>query len=184
MKRRELQWVPKLSEKRLKKNGLWLSSGRKTANLRNCFIDREKPWLYQKILQKYRRNGCVANIPGRGRKEILSATAKKDYTLSKEKSTVKRPETCIIDIIRNWKNFSETVRRVIHNAGFHGRTQYESHSLITSIEKETIFCKGTHFKAGIILENTVIFSDESKFNLYRSDGQYKVWRQVGKGTGF
>ncbi|GFU35503.1 uncharacterized protein TNCV_564121 [Trichonephila clavipes] len=32
----------------------------------------------QKILQKYRRTGCVANIPGRGRKEILSAAAKED----------------------------------------------------------------------------------------------------------
>ncbi|GFV41126.1 transposable element Tc1 transposase [Trichonephila clavipes] len=27
---------------------------------------------------------------------------------------------------------------------------------------------------------TLIFSDESKFNIYSSDGQYKVWRQVGK----
>ncbi|GFX11429.1 uncharacterized protein TNCV_2804901 [Trichonephila clavipes] len=63
----------------------------------------------QKILQKYRRSGCVATIPGRGRKEILSATAMRK--ISKENSTVKRPETCIIDIIRNWeKNFRRNCR--------------------------------------------------------------------------
>ncbi|GFQ80544.1 uncharacterized protein TNCT_196651 [Trichonephila clavata] len=31
----------------------------------------------QKILQKYKKTGSVANIPGRGRKEILSTTAKR-----------------------------------------------------------------------------------------------------------
>ncbi|GFW37333.1 uncharacterized protein TNCV_4498241 [Trichonephila clavipes] len=58
----------------------------------------------KKLLQKYRRTGCVANIPRRGRKEILSATARRK--ISKEKSTVKRPEACIIDIRNGGKNFS------------------------------------------------------------------------------
>ncbi|GFV98734.1 uncharacterized protein TNCV_1454201 [Trichonephila clavipes] len=31
----------------------------------------------QKILQKYRRTGCAANIPRKGRKNVLSATAKR-----------------------------------------------------------------------------------------------------------
>ncbi|GFX79647.1 uncharacterized protein TNCV_826351 [Trichonephila clavipes] len=38
---------------------------------------RKSHGCIQKILQKYRRTGCEANIPGRGRKEILSATAKR-----------------------------------------------------------------------------------------------------------
>ncbi|GFW06437.1 hypothetical protein TNCV_2187711 [Trichonephila clavipes] len=57
--------------------------------------------------------------------------------------------------------------------------QYESHSLIASIEKRLSYSK-EHISKPVSFWNTVIFSDESKFNLYRSDGQYKVWRQVGK----
>ncbi|GFY55570.1 uncharacterized protein TNIN_231051 [Trichonephila inaurata madagascariensis] len=40
----------------------------------------------QKILQKYRRTGCVANISGRGSKEILSASAKRKITRSVKKN--------------------------------------------------------------------------------------------------
>ncbi|GFX31428.1 transposable element Tcb2 transposase [Trichonephila clavipes] len=58
--------------------------------------------------------------------------------------------------------------------------QYESHSLIASIEKKRLSFAKEHISKPESFWNTVIFSDESKFNLYRSDGQYKVWRQVGK----
>ncbi|GFR14069.1 uncharacterized protein TNCT_202441 [Trichonephila clavata] len=41
----------------------------------------------QKILQKYKKTGSVANIPGRGRKEILSTySEEEDHSLSKERS--------------------------------------------------------------------------------------------------
>ncbi|GFR18718.1 uncharacterized protein TNCT_163821 [Trichonephila clavata] len=42
----------------------------------------------QKILQKYKKTGSVANIPGRGRKEILSTlySEEEDHLLSKERS--------------------------------------------------------------------------------------------------
>ncbi|GFS95177.1 uncharacterized protein TNCV_2705211 [Trichonephila clavipes] len=78
----------------------------------------------QKILQKYRRSGCVDNIPGRGRKEIFECYCKEeDYTLSREKSTVKRPKLASsISSEIGVKISPKTVRRVLHNAGFHGRT--------------------------------------------------------------
>ncbi|GFX27907.1 hypothetical protein TNCV_3083301 [Trichonephila clavipes] len=52
--------------------------------------------------------------------------------------------------------------------------QYESHSLIASIEKPS-FAKERISKPESYF-GTMSFS----VNLYRSDGQYKVWRQVGK----
>ncbi|GFS80183.1 transposable element Tcb2 transposase [Trichonephila clavipes] len=57
--------------------------------------------------------------------------------------------------------------------------QYENHSLIASIEKRDYLLQRNTFQSRNHF-GTLIFSDESKFNLYRSDGQYKVWRQVGK----
>ncbi|GFR08442.1 uncharacterized protein TNCT_454581 [Trichonephila clavata] len=39
----------------------------------------------QQILQKYKKTGSVANIPGRGRKEILSTTAKRKIIHSVKK---------------------------------------------------------------------------------------------------
>ncbi|GFS76049.1 HTH_Tnp_Tc3_2 domain-containing protein [Trichonephila clavipes] len=110
----------------------------------------------QKILQKYRKTGCVTNIPGRGRKEILSATAKGKIIRSVKKnpllSAPKLASSISSEIGK--KSSAETVRRVLHNAGFHDRTPVRK-PLINCVnrKKETIFCKGTHFKAGIILEH-------------------------------
>ncbi|GFQ67532.1 uncharacterized protein TNCT_383931 [Trichonephila clavata] len=50
----------------------------------------------QKILQKYKKTGSVANIPGRGRKEILSTTAKRKIIHSVKKD----PRTKIYETFR------------------------------------------------------------------------------------
>ncbi|GFX82089.1 uncharacterized protein TNCV_398191 [Trichonephila clavipes] len=78
----------------------------------------------QKILQKYRRTGCVANIPGRGRKEILSATAKRKIIRSVKKNPLLSAPKLASSILSEIgeKISVETIRRVLHNAGFHVRT--------------------------------------------------------------
>ncbi|GFX14180.1 transposable element Tc1 transposase [Trichonephila clavipes] len=156
---------------------------RRQISSRNCFIDREKPWLYQKkILQKYRRTGRVANIPGRGRKEILSATAKGKIIRSVKKNPLLSAPNLASSISSEiWEKISaETVRRVLHNAGFHGRTPVRKPLINCVNRKNRLPFAKEHISKPESFWNTVIFSDESKFNLYRSDGQYKVWRQVGK----
>ncbi|GFU71166.1 transposable element Tc1 transposase [Trichonephila clavipes] len=47
------------------------------------------------------------------------------------------------------------------------------------MDKRVIFAKEHRLKP-ISFWNTVIFSDESKFNLYGSDGRFKIWREAGK----
>ncbi|GFT53627.1 uncharacterized protein TNCV_4986231 [Trichonephila clavipes] len=78
----------------------------------------------QKILKKNHRTGCVANIPGRGRKQILSAAAKMKIILSVKKnpllSAPKHASSISSEIGKNIS--AENVRRVLYNAGFHGRT--------------------------------------------------------------
>ncbi|GFW38124.1 transposable element Tcb1 transposase [Trichonephila clavipes] len=114
---------------------------RRQISSRNCFIDRKSHGCMQKILQKYRTTGCVANIPGRGRKVILSVAAKRKIIRSVKKnpllSAPKLASSVLSEIGK--KISAESVRGVLHNAGFHGRTPVR-----------------------------------------KSDGQYKVWRQVGK----
>ncbi|GFS91018.1 uncharacterized protein TNCV_2120121 [Trichonephila clavipes] len=78
----------------------------------------------QKILQKYKKTGSVANIPGEGRKEILCTTAKrkiihpvkKDPRVSASKLALSLSST-----IRK-KISDETIRRTLHQYGFRGRT--------------------------------------------------------------
>ncbi|XP_055950831.1 uncharacterized protein LOC129984903 [Argiope bruennichi] len=78
----------------------------------------------QKILQKYKKARSVGNIPGRGRKEILTTTAKrkiihsvkKDPRVSASKLALSMSSTI------GKKISDETIRRTLHQYGFHGRT--------------------------------------------------------------
>ncbi|GFX51552.1 transposable element Tc1 transposase [Trichonephila clavipes] len=68
----------------------------------------------------------------------------------------------------------ETIRRTLHQYGFRG-------PLIKYVnrQKRVTFAKEHRLKP-ISFWNTVIFSDESKFNIYGSDGRFKIWRKAGK----
>ncbi|XP_055951595.1 uncharacterized protein LOC129987664 [Argiope bruennichi] len=78
----------------------------------------------QKILQKYKKTGSVANIPGRGRKETVSITVKrkiihsvkKDPRVSASKLALSMSSTI------GKKISDETIRRTLHQYGFHDRT--------------------------------------------------------------
>ncbi|GFV07701.1 transposable element Tcb2 transposase [Trichonephila clavipes] len=78
----------------------------------------------QKILQKYHRTGCVANIPGRERKEILNHIAKRKIIRSVKKNPLLSAPKLASSISSEigGKVSAETVRRVLHKAGFDGRT--------------------------------------------------------------
>lgn len=72
---------------------------------------------------------------------------------------------------------AETVRRVLRNNGYNGRVARKK-PLISEInrQKRLQFVKDYENKDEEFWKN-VIFSDESKFNLFGSDGRQMVWRK-------
>ncbi|GFR25161.1 uncharacterized protein TNCT_255521 [Trichonephila clavata] len=75
----------------------------------------------QKILQKYKKTGSVANIPGRGRKEILSTTVKRKIIHSVKKDprifqiiTINR--NTLRDLQISFHQYSRTLRKVLQLA--------------------------------------------------------------------
>ncbi|GFS93076.1 transposable element Tcb1 transposase [Trichonephila clavipes] len=82
------------------------------------------PGCVQKTLQKYKKTGSVANIPGRGRKEILCTTAKRKIIHSVKKDPrVSASKLALSMSSTIGENISdETIRRTLHQYGFHGRT--------------------------------------------------------------
>ncbi|GFS51667.1 transposable element Tc1 transposase [Trichonephila clavipes] len=136
----------------------------------------------QNILQMYKKTGSVAHIPGRGRKEILSTSAKRKIIHSVKKD----PRVSASKLALSMSSTIEekisdgTIRRTLHQYGFHGRTPIRK-PLIKYVnrQKRVIFAKEHRLKS-ISIWKTAIFSDESKFNLYGSDGRFKIWREAEK----
>ncbi|GFY30457.1 transposable element Tcb2 transposase [Trichonephila clavipes] len=94
-----------------------------------------------------------ANNEGRGRKKIMNfITERRVIHQVKIDSKISAPKIAASTLIPHRLVSAETVRRVLRKAGYNGRVA----------RKKPLI---------------VIFSDESKFNIFGSDGRRMVWRK-------
>lgn len=71
----------------------------------------------------------------------------------------------------------ETVRRVLRKENFNGRVARKKPYISNKNKRLRINYAKEHLNKDIEFWKTVIFSDESKFNLMASDGRVMVWRK-------
>lgn len=72
----------------------------------------------------------------------------------------------------------ETVRNVLRKYGFNGRVARRKPYISKINKAKRLQFAKNHINKDISFWNDVIFTDESKFNLYCSDGRTYVWRKV------
>ncbi|GFR20505.1 uncharacterized protein TNCT_134471 [Trichonephila clavata] len=88
----------------------------------------------QKILQKYKQIGSVANIPGRGRKEIRSTTAKRKIIHSVKKDLRVSASKLALSMSFLYNRGRSQMKQFdvpFTDMGFMAVHQYESHSSST-----------------------------------------------------
>ncbi|GFW07708.1 transposable element Tc1 transposase [Trichonephila clavipes] len=133
----------------------------------------------QKIIGRFKSDELIENKSGRGRKSILSDVAKrkvlKDIKIDPKLSAVKlAAETSRI----MGKSLSaETVRNVIRHAGYSSRVARKKPFISLQNQKKRLEFAKTHQLKTDNFWKKVIFSDESKFNIFGSDGRRTVWRK-------
>ncbi|GFY03911.1 transposable element Tc1 transposase [Trichonephila clavipes] len=132
----------------------------------------------QKIIGRFKSDGLIKNKSGRGRKSILSDVTKrkvlKDIKIDPKLSAVKlAAET---SRIMGRSVSAETVRNVIRHAGYSSRVARKKPFISLQNQKDRLeFAKSHQMKTDNFWKK-VIFSDESKFNIFGSDGRHTVWR--------
>lgn len=130
----------------------------------------------QKIVNNYRYEGTFRNKPGRGRKKILSGIDNR-FICSEIKinpgRNIKNLTTEISNRIK--KNISvETVRRTLCEEGYHSRlARKKPYISKTNREKQLQFAK-TYVNCDNNFWKSVIFSDETKINLFGRDGKKQI----------
>lgn len=133
----------------------------------------------QYVVNKYKYEGRISNKEGRGRKRML--------TERDEKFIVKKininPKAKISDLTKTVSTMierpisEETVKRVLRRRGYNGRISRKK-PFISKVNrnKRFEFAKKYIFK-GPEFWKKVLFSDESKFNIFGSDGRQIAWRK-------
>ena len=134
----------------------------------------------QYIIEKYKKTKCIINLSGRGRKRkttsavdrIIQRKIKTDRrkSASKVKNEVENELGVVIH--------TNTVRNRLHDIGLNGRIARKK-PYVNKInrEKRIAYAKKMMEKPFDYWKN-VLWSDESKFNLFDSDSKVIVWRSV------
>ncbi|GFU98003.1 transposable element Tc1 transposase [Trichonephila clavipes] len=133
----------------------------------------------QKILQKFKKTGMLANNEGRGRKKIMnSITERRVIHQVKIDPKISAPKIAASTSNTLGRSVSaETVRRVLRKAGYNGRVARKKPLIDKRNRVKRLKFAKEHILKPQQFWNEVIFSDESKFNIFGSDGRRMVWRK-------
>ena len=142
------------------------------------------PATVQSIEEKFKIVGNLENQPGRGHKR--KTTARQDRSLIKRLEINPRSSSTAAAAAKELEESfglsltPQTIRNCLHEANLHGRTP-RNKPYISPInrEKRLEWAKKNVDKPQEFWDS-VIWSDESKFNLFGSDGAVKIWRKPGE----
>lgn len=117
-----------------------------------------------------RRTGRPATFNNREQRLLLQNVAKHPH---KSAPTFTRE----LALASQKQAHPETVRRILRQNGLHGRKPRQKPLISVVNEQKRLEFARKHEKDDDAFWDRVLFSDESKFNLYGCDGRGYVWRQ-------
>ncbi|GFW18873.1 transposable element Tc1 transposase [Trichonephila clavipes] len=123
--------------------------------------------------------GILPNNEGRGRKKIMnSITERRVIHQVKIDPKISAPKIAASTSNTLGRSVSaETVRRVLRKAGYNGRVARKKPLIGKRNRVKRLKFAKEHILKPQQFWNEVIFSDESKFNIFGSDGRRMVWRK-------
>ena len=134
------------------------------------------------MIKKYKLTKCIGNIIGRGGKR--KTTAQIDRTIQRKiKANRRISSTSIKAQLQTEINITiseSTIRRWANEIGLHGRVARKKPYLNKVNRAKRLEYGGVYREKPLGLWNKVIWSDESKFNLFGSDGKIMVWRTTNE----
>ncbi len=75
---------------------------------------------------------------------------------------------------------AQTVRNRLREANLHARRPHRGLDLTTVRRRNRLEWSNAHIRWRLALWRGVLFTDESRFSLYRAYGRQRVWRRVGE----
>ena len=125
-----------------------------------------------------KKTKCVQNIIGRGRKR--NTTVYLDRAIQRKiKADRRKSASSVKAVIKTEFGMiisEQTVRRRLHEAGFKGRVARKKSYVDKTNRMKRIQYAKKYREQPPCFWDQVLWTDESKFNLFGSDGRVMVWR--------
>jgi len=134
----------------------------------------------QSIIKKYKQTKCISNLSGRGRKRkttahvdrVIQRKIKADRRKSAAKVKIEIEKELGVCIHEN------TVRNRLHEIDLNGRVARKKPFVNKVNRGKRIAYAKKMMEKPLEYWKYVLWSDESKFNLFGSDGKIMVWRST------
>lgn len=136
----------------------------------------------EKLLQKFKKYGTVKDLPHKGRSRCTTKLMERRI-ISKIESNPRLSAQQIREDMRvecGLRVSTQTIRNRIHESGFKGRSARKKPFLSKKNIARRFQWAKNHENWTIQDWKRVIWSDETKINLFGSDGVNKVWRKSGQ----
>uniref|UniRef100_A0A8C5N259 Transposase n=1 Tax=Leptobrachium leishanense TaxID=445787 RepID=A0A8C5N259_9ANUR len=133
------------------------------------------------IILKFKAKGTVETLPGRGRKKMLTSTAVRYLKRRVEKSPRVTAEELRKDLSDVGTEVSaQTIRRTLRNEGLHARTPRRTPLLSPKNKKSRLQNAKSHEDKPQTFWDSVLWTDETKLELFGPMDQRYVWRRKNK----
>ncbi|GFY52692.1 transposable element Tcb1 transposase [Trichonephila inaurata madagascariensis] len=166
-------------EKSLERNLIVKLKGEKKSYSEIAKIVKNLRSTVQTIYRNYVMRGNVLNKSRCGRPHKLSdRDARAIVRKVKKNPKISAPKLADqIATASGKKVHSEIVHRILRSGGYNGRVS-SIKPLISSVnQQKRLDFASPHVDKDFDFWKTVVFTDESKLNVFRSDGRGKVWRK-------
>jgi len=136
----------------------------------------------QYIINRYNETGSFEDRKRTGRPQKLKSHQKRAIL----RQVVMEPKISapklagMIDTDYNIRVVPQTIRNVIRNAGYKGCVARKKPFISKINKKKRLDFAKSHINKVNDFWKSVLFSDESKFNIFGSDGRVMVWRKPNK----
>jgi hypothetical protein len=130
------------------------------------------------VIERYGREKTLVNKPRSGRPRCLSNSDTRFIVRQIKKDPKTSAPKIAADLMKRGVNVSvSTVRNVCREQGYHGRVARRKGWISEVNRKKRLQFAKDHQNKPAEFWDKVIFSDESKFNIFGSDGRQTVWRK-------
>lgn len=136
----------------------------------------------QNIITRFKTNESVLDLPRSGRPKATTVYDDRKIV----RSINKNPKATATDLANIMKESGvhihpQTVRNRLHSVGYRGSIARCKPLISVKNRKARLEFGKTYASKPIEFWNKVLWTDETKINMFQSDGKCTVWRKQGKG---
>lgn len=135
----------------------------------------------QSIIKKHKKFGTVKNIKGRGRKSKVSDKLARKLVREASNNPRITTKAILTNLKESGTNISrQTLQRVFHKAGLHGHRPRKTPLLQSRHIKARLAFAKAHLDKDVTFWKSVLWSDETKLELFGHRDVAFVWRRKGE----